>query len=71
MHLHERIRAWIAHSGLSQNSIAAEIGVTRQAVSQWMRGATDPSVRYLLALARTLGVTMVQFWGDVPKKRRA
>lgn len=71
MQLHERISAWIAHSGLSQNHIAEEIGVTRQAVSQWMRGVTEPNIRSLVGLTLTLGVTMDRFWGDVPKKRRA
>ena len=71
MQLHERIRAWIAHCGLSQNHVAEEIGISRQAVSQWMSGAVDPSIRSLFALTLTLGVTMVEFWGDIPRKRRA
>ena len=72
MQLHERIRGWIHHVGLSQADIARELGISQQAVSHWMRGKGDPSIRSLLALALTLGVTMAQFWGDVPaKKRRA
>lgn len=42
--------------GLSQAQIAAEIGVTPQAVSQWERGTSSPDLENLRALAKALGV---------------
>lgn len=38
--------------GLSQKEVAKELGVTRQAVSSWESGRTQPSVEKLVALSR-------------------
>ena len=38
--------------GLSQKEVAKELGVTRQAVSGWESGRTQPSVEKLVALSR-------------------
>ena len=40
--------------GLTATSLAAELGVTRQAWNQWEGGATMPSAGYLPAIAALL-----------------
>ena len=42
---------------LSQEELAARIGVSRQAVSKWESGTSDPSTSNLLALAKLYGVS--------------
>lgn len=39
-----------------QEFVAGELGVSRQAVSKWESGASDPSTSNLLALARLFEV---------------
>jgi transcriptional regulator with XRE-family HTH domain len=55
---------------LDRGAIADEIGVTPQAVSQWMCGTHPPSTPHLQSLAEILGISMERFWGVVPKKKR-
>ena len=42
---------------LSLGEIAQVMGVSRQAVSKWESGASDPSTTNLLALAKLFGVS--------------
>ena len=44
-------------NGLSQQQLAEQLGVSRQAVSKWETGAADPSTANLLALAKLYGVS--------------
>ena len=44
--------------GLSQEELAAQIGVSRQAVSKWETGEAMPDLNKLLALADTLAVSL-------------
>ncbi len=37
--------------------VAETVGVSRQAVSKWERGASDPSTTNLMALAKLFGVS--------------
>ena len=41
---------------MTQEFVAEAIGVSRQAVSKWESGASDPSTSNLLALAKLFGV---------------
>ncbi len=41
---------------MTQEFVAEALGVTRQAVSKWESGRSDPSTSNLLALARLYGV---------------
>ena len=43
--------------GMTQEFVARELGVSRQAVSKWEKGLSDPSTSNLLALARLYGVS--------------
>ena len=42
---------------MTQEFIAETLGVSRQAVSKWESGASDPSTTNLMALAKLFGVT--------------
>ena len=57
MALHENIRARRTQLKLSQEYVAEKLGVSRQAVSKWESGASDPSTANLIALAKLFGTT--------------
>ena len=42
---------------MTQEFVAESLGVSRQAVSKWENGTTDPSTSNLLALAKLYGVS--------------
>jgi len=44
------LREWLRDTGMSQSDLARELGVTRQAVSAWLRGKSKPGLGKLLAL---------------------
>lgn len=58
MNVRERIKARRTAIGLTQEKLAAKVGVTRVAVSHWERGEADPNGRYLNDLAAALGVSV-------------
>lgn len=57
MEWNERIAAARKAAGLTQEALGEKLGVSRQAVSKWESGASDPSTSNLLALARLYGVS--------------
>jgi len=57
MLLGERIRELRISQGLSQEALAAKLGVSRQAVSKWEKNLSYPDTENLLALAALLGVS--------------
>lgn len=57
MNLHERVRAARKHVNATQETLAAQAGVTRGAVAQWeMPNGTAPSVENLIKIASISGV---------------
>jgi transcriptional regulator with XRE-family HTH domain len=68
--LGERIVRWREHRGKSQAALASEIGCSPSAVAQWELGQTAPTQANLAALTEALDVTLAQFWGRVPTKKR-
>ena len=54
----ERLQALRRARGLTQEDLAAELKVSRQAVSKWELGDAAPEVDKLRALAREFGVTV-------------
>ena len=55
--LYQRVREARKLIGLSQEELAAELGISRSAVAQWeMLRGTAPSVENLVALARRSGM---------------
>lgn len=49
--------------GLSQEELAAQVGVSRQAVSKWETGDAMPDLNKLVALSDTLGVSLDRLCG--------
>ena len=57
MKLNEKIAYYRWQGKLSQEELAAQVGVSRQAVSKWELDEAAPDINKLLALARAFGVT--------------
>lgn len=57
MKLNEKIILCRRRAGLSQEGLAEQVGVSRQAVSKWECGDAVPEPAKLLALSRLFGVT--------------
>lgn len=73
MKLHEKIYYCRKKSGMSQETLAEKIGVSRQAISKWEMGDAVPELSKLKSLCETFGVTAD--WmisedepGEAPKK---
>ena len=49
--------------GVTQEELAAELGVTAAAVSKWEKGSTLPDVLMVCAIADWFGVTTDQLLG--------
>ncbi len=64
MKLNEKILYYRKAAKLSQEELAARVGVSRQAVSKWELGDATPEVDKLLALARAFGVTTDELLGE-------
>ncbi|MEZ5817273.1 MAG: helix-turn-helix domain-containing protein [Hyphomicrobiaceae bacterium] len=56
MTLGRKLRELREAAGLSQGKLAALVGVSRNAVSQWEADQTQPSTRRLVSVAQALGV---------------
>ena len=54
--LAERLRENRVRCKMSQEFVAEAVGVSRQAVSKWENGLSDPSTANLVALAKLYGV---------------
>lgn len=63
MNFSENLKAARKKSGLSQEELAEELDVSRQAVSKWEQGETYPEVEKLLQLCRVLEVSMDELFG--------
>ena len=57
MELYERISLARKKAGLSQEQLGEKLGVSRQAVSKWESGQTNPDVAYITEMCRLLGVS--------------
>lgn len=62
-----RIASWLRVKGRSQAQLAVGVGVRPSAVSMWISGATKPTEANREAMAAWLGLTMSEFYGDVPE----
>ena len=54
--LGEAIKEYRMQCGMTQEFVAEQLGVSRQAVSKWENGTSDPSTSNLLALAKLYGI---------------
>ena len=64
MKLNEKIAWYRREKKLSQEELAARVGVSRQAVSKWELGESAPDTGKLLALSQALGVTADHLLND-------
>ncbi len=72
MKLGEVIYAHRKAQGLSQEKLAEEVGVSRQAVSKWELDEATPEVEKLLALARVFDITTDDLLsGKLPNETKA
>ena len=51
--------------GLSQEALGECLSVSRQAVSKWENGTSDPSTSNLLALAKLFGISAEELLKEV------
>ena len=58
MKLGEQIRGFRQQRGLTQEALADQLEVSRQAVAKWERGAANPSTTNLIALSRIFEVSL-------------
>ena len=63
MTIGERIHAARKSKGLSQEMIAAKLGVSRQAVTRWESGKSNPSTSNLLQLSALLEIPIGELCG--------
>ena len=54
--------------GLSQEKLAEQVGVSRQAVSKWEVGDAIPDTDKLIPLARALNITVDVLLGNLPEE---
>ena len=55
---------------MTQEFVAENLGVSRQAVSKWETGAADPSTSNLLALARLFGISPEELLKSVQEPKQ-
>lgn len=63
--LGEVLRKYRTERNMTQEFVAGSLGVSRQAVSKWEKGVSDPSTSNLLALAKLYGVSAEELLRDV------
>ena len=55
--------------GLTQEEVAEKLGVSRQAVSKWENGTSDPSTSNLCALAKLYGIPVEELLHETQKEK--
>ena len=55
--LGETIKAHRIRCGMTQEFLAEQMGVSRQAVSKWENGTSEPTTANLLAIAQLYGIS--------------
>ena len=63
--LGETLKAHRVSSKMTQEFVAESLGVSRQAVSKWENGTSDPSTSNLLALAKLYKVSAEELLSNV------
>lgn len=63
--LNEVLKAHRMHCNMTQEFVAGQVGVSRQAVSKWEQGLSEPSTSNLLALAKVFGVSAADLLNEV------
>ena len=63
--LGEALKAHRTQCKMTQEFVTEHLGVSRQAVSKWETGASDPSTSNLLALAKLYGISAVELLKEI------
>ena len=63
--LGETIKEYRMQNQMTQEFVAEQLGVSRQAVSKWENGTSDPSTANLLALAKLFGISAAELLKNV------
>ena len=71
MNIGHKIQEQRKQKGITQEELAAELGVTAAAVSKWENGYTQPDIFMLCALADFFGVTTDELLGRDRKSKYA
>ena len=66
--LGETIKVYRMERNMTQEFVAESLGVSRQAVSKWEKGTSDPSTSNLLALAKLYGISAEELLRGVQKE---
>ncbi|WP_290994841.1 helix-turn-helix transcriptional regulator [Gordonibacter sp.] len=69
--LAENIKGRRVQAGLSQEQLAEQLQVSRQAVTKWETGAGIPDIENLRAIAVLFGITLDELLGDVSEDAAA
>ena len=71
MKLSEKILQSRKALGLSQEQLAEQMGVSRQSVSKWETGQSDPDLDKLISLSRSFGISTDELLGNTPEEPAA
>lgn len=63
--LGEILKLHRTNCNMTQEFVAESLGVSRQAVSKWENGTSDPSTSNLIALAKLYGVTVEEILNKI------
>lgn len=59
------LKAHRTRCNMTQEFVAEKVGVSRQAVSKWEKGLSEPSTSNLIALAKVFGVSVEELLKNV------
>ncbi len=71
MDINERLTRWREHKEMTKSALAAAAETTPQAVDRIEDGSSQPSLQMLERLVEGMSLTMAEFYGSVPRSRRA
>lgn len=64
----DRLREFRKASGLTQEQVALEVGISKSAVSAWELDVSEPSIAALRVLRQLFGVSLDELVGEVAAK---
>lgn len=64
--LSDNIRYYRKRKEMSQDELAEQLGVSRQSISLWETGQTQPTIDNIIALTRLFGITSDELLSDIP-----
>ena len=65
----QRLQEVRRKNGMTQEEFAAQLKVSRQAVSKWENGTSDPSTSNLCALAKLYGIPVEELLHETQEEK--